>query len=126
MIADDADHIHRQLADAVAIEQVAQAMVELGDHQQHLAARIGRANCPFHAFGCRKGGKRGPQGLGIAGQAERQPHEKALRFVIAELFGIDDIATVIGQQPRNRCDQPRLVCAGQCQDVDIGVQGILS
>ena len=32
MVAHDADHIHGQLADTPAIEEIAQAMIELADH----------------------------------------------------------------------------------------------
>ena len=49
VVGDDADEIHRQLADAPAVEQVGQAMVELRDQQHDPALRRSVAQGPGHA-----------------------------------------------------------------------------
>jgi hypothetical protein len=44
-------------------------------------------------------------------------HEKALRFRVAELGGIDDVATMLSQESGNAMDNAALVLAGEREDV---------
>src|SRR3546814_5742171 len=48
MVRDDRDDVHVDLADAACIEQMAKAVVELGDERDHLAALRSRPKRPVH------------------------------------------------------------------------------
>src|SRR3546814_1344399 len=48
MVRDDRDDVHVDPADAACIEQMAKAVVELGDERDHLAALRSRPKRPVH------------------------------------------------------------------------------
>nr|BFE93488.1 hypothetical protein GCM10020185_40240 [Pseudomonas brassicacearum subsp. brassicacearum] len=51
-------HVHGQLADALAVEQVVEAVIGLGDHDHHFGPVVGRRQFENHA-----------EGFGTLGQA---------------------------------------------------------
>jgi hypothetical protein len=118
VVADDANNIHRQLANAVAVEQIGQAVIELRHQQQHLAPVRLTAQRPIHRIVRSKGGE-GCFETGARRAAcllEHHAHEKTPRFGIVELRCIEDIAALIGQRPRDAGHQTWLVGAGKRQD----------
>ena len=48
MVGHDRRHFHRQRADAIAVQQIVQAMVEFRHHDHHLQRRGGIEYFPFH------------------------------------------------------------------------------
>ena len=119
MVAHDADDIHVQLADAPAVEQVAQAMVELADHQQHLLPLVTTAQVPFHAALVRQSGKGRPQRFdGTGRNLEFHPHEEAIGQLVVELLRVGDVTALLSQQGGDIGDQTRPVVALQGQGAD--------
>ena len=70
VIGDHGHHVHRQLADALAIEQVVEAVVGFGHHDQHFWPMVWRCQFESHA-----------KGLTAFGQA-------CAKFVLIEAVGL--------------------------------------
>jgi len=120
MVGDDRRRRHRQLADAPAIQQVGQAMIELRD-QQHDPAFLGLiAQGPAHGEpvgqGCETLTHLGDRASGV-GPVEHQPHEEPVGLGIVELLRLENIAAVLEQMGGDRGHDAGTVRAGQGQNV---------
>ncbi|MNY41658.1 hypothetical protein D3C86_1764900 [compost metagenome] len=51
VVGDHRGHVHRQLADALAIEQIVEAVIGLGDHDHHFRPIVRRGQFEDHAEG---------------------------------------------------------------------------
>ena len=115
VVRDDPDHVHRQLADAVAVEQVAEAMVELRHQQQHALALLRAAQRPF---GIDRGGERrerAAQRFHIALDLENDAHEEAAGEPVVELLRVGDVAASAGEETGDLRDQTGPVGAGEAK-----------
>ncbi|MNZ61779.1 hypothetical protein D3C78_798800 [compost metagenome] len=106
MVGDDGGDGHVQLALVVAIEQVAQAVVELADHQQHAGRLCGAVQLPVHG---EARGDVGEPGLDVADvalhvvvEAEHRAHEEAAGGFVVELRHLPDVAAVVRKEGRDR------------------------
>jgi hypothetical protein len=119
VVGDDGDDLHVEFADAPAIDQIGQAMVEFRREDHHLLARALRPHRPAHAefVGERREG-RAQRVEGLRHDAiEDDAHEEHPALLIVILLRVDDIGAVIEQIGRNGGDDPRPVGAGQCENV---------
>jgi hypothetical protein len=117
MVAQNGHHIHRQFANAGAIEQVAQAMVELADHQDRLALHHSVAQVPFHRILLRHWRKCCAEIFDRTGtRIEHHAHEKVAAQRIVELLCLADIAACFKQVAGHPGNDSRLVLARQCQN----------
>jgi len=51
VVGDHGGHVHRQLADALAVEQIVEAVIGLGNHDHHFRAVVRRCQFEDHAEG---------------------------------------------------------------------------
>ncbi|MOA15880.1 hypothetical protein D3C78_1360630 [compost metagenome] len=51
VVGDHRGHVHRQLADALAVEQVVEAVIGLGNHDHHFGSMMRRCQLEDHAEG---------------------------------------------------------------------------
>ncbi len=107
-----------------AIEQVRQAMVELGDQQQHLAPRLRRPDRPGHAARPANAPNRSAERRRAHRQAEEHAHEEAAGFRILELRRLADVRARLEQQAGDAGDDAGLVGTGQGENVQGDLQGI--
>jgi hypothetical protein len=121
VVADDRDHIHVQFADAVAIEQIAEAMVELAHHQHDLAPRGLAPQRPMHRIAHRKRLKIGPD-LVEPGPARVKfhAHEERTLDLVVELLGLDDVGAGLREAAGDRGGNTGGVAARQRQDQVVG------
>ncbi len=125
MVADDGDHVHVQLTDAVAIEQVAQAVVELADHQHDLARGILAPQVPGHAVFRGQRFEPGANRAQVrAARIEGHAHEEVAAVLIVELLRLQNISAVFKQITGNARGDPGTVAAGQGEDLDLGHQQV--
>jgi len=121
VVPDDADDLHRQFADAVAVKQVAKSVVEPAHHDEDLAWHVLGAQLPLH--------------LVFAGQwlellsdcadvavddIEFDPHEERIVVRVVELLGFGDVPAAIKEIPGDARSYSRSVTARQCQDLRVG------
>ena len=129
MIGDDADDIHPELADAPAIEQVDQAMVELRHQQQHLATLVPRPDLPHHPIMLADWPEAGDKirNLPIIVEIENNAGEEASGFGIVELMRFKDVAAMRKQLGGYTGDDTRPVRAGERQEIrGIGHQNLMA
>jgi hypothetical protein len=115
MVGGDRHHIHLQLADPHAIEQVFEAMVEFGDHQQHLARRIGIADLPMHGQPIRQRRELCSQGISIRRTRQSfkyHPHEELRIFTVVKLLRFKNVAAMVGKEAGDSRHQTRGIRAG--------------
>ncbi len=104
VIGNDADDVDRQCADLPAVEKVVEAVAEARDHQQNLLALGSVKEVPVHA-----------ETFGDGHEAlldycldraflrdEGDAHEELASVEIVELRAVDNVATLLGEIPRNR------------------------
>jgi hypothetical protein len=92
VVADDRDDLHRQFADAGAVEQIAEAVVELADHEHRPALFRAVAHVPFHAELFGHGREGAAQGRLIARAGiEHDAHEELAALGIVELLRLEDV-----------------------------------
>ncbi|MND98970.1 hypothetical protein D3C80_913430 [compost metagenome] len=108
------DDVHRQLADALAVEQVVEAVIGLGDHDHHFGPVVGRSQLEQHAEGFATLGKACPKAgfVKAVGLAKLHPNEEAPRQPIIEGMMLGDIALLLVQVARyhiHRAEQARTV-----------------
>src|SRR3546814_4222551 len=91
MVRDDRDDVHVDLADAACIEQMAKAVVELGDERDHLAALRSRPKRPVHLETRRDVDERRLETLRVVVKKPcHHPHEEGVGFRIVELLGLQN------------------------------------
>ena len=121
VVADDADHLHGQLADAHPVEQVGQAVVELADHQDGLAQRAFRPQRPVHSVFVGQRDETGTDCRDVGRAAiELDPHEERILILVAELLRIEDVGAMRVEITGDARGDARLVAARQGQYLDIG------
>ena len=126
MVGDDGGHLHRQLADALAIEQVDQTVIELGDEDHHLARDGPVADAQVHVEALDDLGEALDQLLDRqAADLEHHPHEEAIRQVIVELLCLGDVGAHLEEVHRHRGDDAGTVAAGEGENVGTDGHGML-
>ena len=98
MVGDDGADLDGQLADAVAIEQVVEAMVGLGDHDHHRHAASRRGQLEVHPELGGALGEAGLEGLGIEALGlgpELRADEEAPALPIVEGVLLGDVAALL-------------------------------
>ncbi len=123
MVRHDADHFHRQFADAMAVEQVAQAVIELRYQQQYAPPFRRIAQAPIHLMIGGNGGKGRAQLADVIPwlcQLGHNAHEEQPAFTIVELLGFKDIPPMRGEERGDGGDQARPVGTGQGEDAGLG------
>ncbi|KAF1858298.1 hypothetical protein Lal_00014799 [Lupinus albus] len=116
VVRHDRRNLHRQQAAAVAEQQVVQAMADLGHHDQHARFAPGVVQCTVRPQVLAQRAEAGAQqfvGHRVVFQREVHAHEEQLRFRIAELGRVDDVAAVFGQKARDAQHDTAVVQAGQ-------------
>ena len=103
VVGDHRHHVHGQLADALAIEQVVEAVVGLGDHDGDLGAIAGRGQLEGHVEGREAQVQADAEQalVEIAGHLEFHPDEEALGFAVIEAVVLGDIAALLEQIARD-------------------------
>lgn len=121
VVGDDRHRLDRQFADAPAIEQVGQAVIEPADHDQHAARPVAPHQLPAHRASFGKGGEGSAEGLGVAGPGiEGDPHEEGIARPVVELLRLQDIGAAFEQQAGDLRGNARPVGAAQGQDQRLG------
>ena len=99
MVRDDADNVHRQLPDTVAVKKIAEAMVEFRHEQQHPPPLRRVAQAPVHRMIGSHAGESVAQLADVVPglrQFSHDPHEEEAAFPIIELLRFKDIAAMRG------------------------------
>jgi len=120
VVRHDGRNFHRQQAAAVAEQQVVEAMADLGHHDQHARLALGVMQCAVRTQVLAQRAEAGAQqfvGHRVVFQREVDAHEEQLRFRIAELGRVDDVAAMFGQKTRDAQHDAAVVQAGQGQDI---------
>ena len=117
MVGDDPGHLHRQLADPPAIEQVGQAVVEPGDQQHDPHARAPVADRPVHpeiARRCRRNPWRSSaSGRGPAVSLKTRRMKKRSLSGVVELLRFQDVAALVEEPACDPSHDPGPVPAGK-------------
>jgi hypothetical protein len=103
VVRDHGRDLHRQAADAVAVEQVVQAVVEAGHQDQDAQPPVRVAHRPVHAAPRGERDEAGPQGVevdrgGVNGLGHHA-HEEAAGAAVEELRALDDVLAGLEQEP---------------------------
>lgn len=111
-------------ADAPAVEQISQAVVELR-RQDHHPARFRPAEGPVHPepLGQRDKGRTSILGRIAFGQFEHHPHEEGSGGGVAELLRVGDIGVALQQEGGDGRDDAVAVRTGKGQDHSEGRSG---
>ena len=120
MVGNDARDFHAQFADPPAIEDIGEAMVELGNQQHHLGPRRARDDFVFHVELGREIFHRVTELVDRRvrlRRVERHAHIEAVRFDGVELVRFPDIETAFEQSGRHGGDDARTVRASQRQQI---------
>ena len=118
VVGDDRHQLHRQVADGIAVEQIVEAVAELGDQDQHarLDGEIVQPPVEIEAGGDRQEAAGEFLGGHRRRRRERHAHEEALGLRIAVLGALDDVAVLRGDAVGHRGDDAAPVAAGEGQD----------
>ena len=114
MVADDQRHFTTQLASAMAMEQVRQAMLVAGDEDRRPQPPRGVFHPPAHVEPPRDGLELLPQRLGRQVELLERPlhaHEEQPQILILVLIGVQDVRAVRIQKVGNCGDQALAVGA---------------
>ena len=119
VVGDDARDVHDELARSPVVEDVGQAVVELGDHQQHLLPLVRVSDRPVHVKGLGDGREAVAHRLdrAVAGEVEDDPHEEAGRLGVVELMRFEDVATALEEVGRDRRHEAGAVRADHLENV---------
>jgi hypothetical protein len=119
MVGHDRHRVHRQSTDAVSVQQIVEAMIELRDHDQHARPRLCVVQRPAHrealADRYKRRGQRGAFRRDLE-TLEQHAHHEPVGVHVAELCTVDDVAAVVGEEAADGADDARPVTAGQGQD----------
>ena len=121
VVGDHAGDVHLELAAAVAVQQIDQAVVELGHHDEHAGPPVAVGNGPLHVLALR-------HFLELLAQAvdgrcacrvaiKRHAGEKAAGQHIVKLLHVGDVALARGQKARHRCHRAHAAGAACFEDV---------
>ncbi|MCY1539115.1 hypothetical protein D9M68_746860 [compost metagenome] len=125
MVGDDGRHLHLDLAGALAIQQVVQAVVELGHGDQHLGRGQGVMHLPLQAVDLGHGGKgllQHLEGRGFAGgRGEHRTDIEVAAGDLVELGHLHDVAAVLRQKGGDSGD-----CADDARTAGLQYIGVLS
>jgi hypothetical protein len=96
--------VHRQLADALAVEQVVEAVIGLGDHDHHFWPVVRRGQLEDHAEGLTAFGKPARKDCSskAIGLTEFHTNEETAREPVIERMVLGDVATLLEQKTRHR------------------------
>ncbi len=117
MIADDADRLHVQLADPHPVKQIAEAVVEAGDHEQHLAPRSSHPQRQVETEALHLFIDAGAEGRLRLSHREGDPHEEHAGFRIIELMRFENVAAMGRNAHRNGSYDAAAIGAAKRQDI---------
>ncbi|MPL84484.1 hypothetical protein SDC9_30449 [bioreactor metagenome] len=119
VVRDHADDLDRQRADARPVEQVVQAMAEVRHHQQHLHLARLIVQRPVHAEGLGDRGEARHERLaaGAGLRVDADAHEEGAALHVVVLVRVGDVASLLGQESRDRCDDAAGRLAGHRKHV---------
>jgi hypothetical protein len=126
VIADDERHLAIELASVPAVEQIGQAVVELGDEDRHARLDAGELQLPAHVVlgGHRREGLREAVQPQIeARQVPLHPHQEQPRLAVLVLVGMQDVGVVPVEKIGDGGDQTLAVGAGDEEDGGVAHQG---
>ncbi len=118
MVGDDRRGDHRQIAGSPPVENINQAMIEFGHHQQDAMVRGAITDLPDDIeWLCNnaEAGLKRRQFCRRARRVEHYPHEKLAGLDVAVLLGIENVLPIGEQECRDGGDDARTVWAGQSQ-----------
>jgi hypothetical protein len=123
MVGNDRDHVHGQLADALAVQQVIETVIGLGDHDHDLGAKLRRGQLEEHAELSAPLAEAGAKALFIEafGLPELDADEKARAEAVVEGVVFGDVAALLEQVAGDRVH--RAEQAGAVGGEDPGVGG---
>ena len=125
MVAGDGDDLHRQFADPLLVEQIAQAMVELRHQNEHAHPLVRRHQLPVHAMVGAQRRDRRAQAVQIAVALEHHPQEEAPRLAIVELARFQDITALREDRAAHMMDDARPVGAAEDKGIGLGHVALL-
>ena len=108
VVADDQRHVAAQLAGAMPVQQIDQAVLVTGHEDRRLRSirRVLEAVVDPEAVDERLERRRERRvGDVEAVEVELDAHEEAAAFVVAMLGGVEDVGAVLEQEARNRRDE---------------------
>lgn len=119
VVRDDCDDLRVQLAHPRAVEQVVEAVAELRHHDEHALLLLGRAERPQRVELVTERCEVCAHPLEVCPLAEREAdaREEVVRERIVELFELDDVASVLHENTRERMDDPAALRACERDDV---------
>ena len=99
VVGDHGGHVHGQLADALAVEQVVEAVIGLGDHDHHFRPVVRRGQFEQHAEGLTAQGEAGAEGQFVetVGLAKLHANEETPREAVIERVVLGDVAALLEQ-----------------------------
>ncbi|SOB53653.1 hypothetical protein PLUA15_40109 [Pseudomonas lundensis] len=123
VIGDHGHHVHRQLPDALAIQQIVQAVVGLGHHDQHFGPVMRRGEFEGHAEGLTALAEPAAKGRFVKTLwlTKFDPDKEPAGTLIVEGMVLSDIALVFKQVTRHGVD--RAQPAGAIGGENPGVRG---
>ncbi len=117
VIGDDCHGLHRQFADAPAVQQVGQAVIELADHDEHPPRPVAQRKLPVHrVFGGNRCELCADHFARCLARIELDPHEEGIARPVVELLRFEDVAAAFEQERRDARGDARAIGAGQGQD----------
>ncbi len=97
MVGDDAGNGHRQVAIAPIVQQIGQAVIELGDQDQHPVEILGIAQGPVHGEPLGDGLEPLAQAVNavLPHEIEHHPHEETPGLGVVELVRLQYVAAAL-------------------------------
>ena len=124
MIGNYGADFHAQFPDAVPVQQIFQAMVELGDHDHDAAAVCAVVNGPVHLLGVGGAHEILAQPRDVdriaAHPAKRDAHEESPGQHVVELVHLHDVEPMAGEKTRYPGGRAHAAGAAGGQDVRVG------
>ena len=121
MVRYDCGDVHLEFACAMAVKQIVQTMVKLGDHDQDPRFFFAVMNCPLHVFSLSNFQEFSFQGLehGCLNRVtvKAHPDKKAACQHVVKLLHVSDVAFSRGQEARNCRHRTHATVAGGVQNV---------
>ena len=106
------------VSEPMAIQQIAQAVIESGDQQQDSLAFGLRAQLPFHSELPGNDLEPAPRVPGaLFRERDTHSHEEAFARDLVDLRGLDDVAAIVEQTARDIGHDAGHVAARQSEDV---------
>src|SRR5512144_335624 len=120
MVRNDRRNLRPQVAGAVAVQQVVQTMIQLGDKDEDTLSTLRVLQPPDHLKplgNARELMRELIERRRDGARLEHRSHEEAAGFGIAEVRRFGDEGVVVGEKTGHRCDDAGAIRAGNGEDV---------